>query len=98
MLLLPVMSCSDSTRMDITMTTKCMDFCQHLIGQGVKFKFELSFGHNQSFLMDTKVKDLHSPMVRPSELGKKESPSSLRRSKARREAYILKKLQLMENH
>ena len=57
------------------MTTECMDFCQHLAGQGMSFNLQLSMGLNQKFWLST-TKNTSTFWNKPKEekkLKKKES-------------------------
>ena len=39
---------------DSSLTTKCLDFCQALVGQGKIFKFSISIGFTFTFSLDTR--------------------------------------------
>ena len=68
------------------LATKCLDFCQALISQGVAFNFSLSIGSTFSFSLDTRGKASLSPGTK-----KKSSPSTLRRNARRRKEFLEKK-------
>ena len=70
---------------DSSLTTKCLDFCQALAGQGKIFKFSITIGSTFSFSMDTRDgKEAHPKRS-------KKSPSTLRRNAKRRKEFLLKK-------
>jgi len=69
---------------DATSATKSLDLCQALIGQGQAFTFSLTYtGTSYTFSLDTRSKEIPSPMAR-----KKTSPSTLRRNARRREVFL----------
>ena len=74
-----------SAASDITLPTKCMDFCQYLVSQGMAFTFSLSMGSSFSFSLDTKEKSATSPV----EVKKKNrSPSTMKRNAKNRKEFL----------
>ena len=72
---------------DLTLSSKSLELCQALIGQGKAFNFSLTFtGTSYTFSLDTRSKDTPSPQAR-----KKASPSTLRRNARRREEFLKRK-------
>ena len=68
-----------------SLTTKCLDFCRALAGQGKAFKFEIAIG--STFSLDTRVdKDTLSKRIK-----KRCSPPTLKRNARRREEFLSKK-------
>ena len=70
---------------DSSLTTKCLDFCQALAGQGKIFKFSITIGSTFTFSLDTR----DGKEIPPTRSRK--SPSTLRRNAKRRKEFLLKK-------
>ena len=71
-----------------SLATQCLDLCQTLASQGMEFTFSVNIGPSFIFALDTRKK---TSEVKP--LGKRPSPSTLRRNASRREAFLKKKAQ-----
>ena len=71
-----------------SLATQCLDLCQTLASQGLEFTFSVNIGPSFIFALDTRKK---TSEVKP--LGKRPSPSTLRRNASRREAFLKKKAQ-----
>ena len=72
-----------------SLATQCLDLCQTLASQGLEFTFSVNIGPSFIFSLDTRKK---TSEVKP--IGKRPSPSTLRRNASRREAFLKKKAQL----
>ena len=70
---------------DSSLTTKCLDFCQALAGQGKCFKFSITIGSTFTFSLDTRGGKETLPTRN------KKSPSTLRRNAKRRKEFLSKK-------
>ena len=71
----------------LSLSQKCLDFCQALERQGRTFSFNLNLGPSFSFSLDTREKEnTTNTMVK-----KKASPSSLRRNARRKEEFLKRK-------
>ena len=63
------------------MAIKCMEFCQALTSQGIKFSFNLTTGTGFSFSLDTKESEkLVSAVAEQARNLEKLSPSNVRRN------------------
>ena len=71
-----------------SLATQCLDLCQTLASQGLEFTFSVNIGPSFIFSLDTRKK---TSEVKP--IGKRPSPSTLRRNASRREAFLKKKAQ-----
>jgi len=75
------------------MAIKCMEFCQALTSQGMKFSFNFSTVTGFSFSLDTK--ESGQPAFAEAEQVKKKkrklSPSDVRRNKRRRQEFLKRK-------
>ena len=71
-----------------SLASKCLDLCQALASQGQEFTFSVTIGSFFSFSLDTRKmsKEVHL-------IGKRSSPSTLRRNARRREIFLKKKAQ-----
>ena len=77
------------------MAIKCMEFCQALTSQGVKFSFNLYTGTSFSFTLDTKESGKPTSVVaepaKKRRKKKKLSPSDVRRNERRRQEFLKRK-------
>ena len=77
------------------MAIKCMEFCQALTSQGVKFSFNLYTGTGFSFTLDTKESGKPTSVVaepaKKRRKKKKLSPSDVRRNERRRQEFLKRK-------
>ena len=74
------------------MAIKCMEFCQALTSQGVKFSFNLYTGTGFSFTLDTKESGKPTSVVAKKRRKKKKlSPSDVRRNERRRQEFLKRK-------
>ena len=73
------------SKTDSSLTTKCLDFCQALAGQGKCFKFSITIGSTFTFSLDTRGGKETLPTRN------KKSPSTLRRNAKRRKEFLSKK-------
>ena len=76
------------------MALKCMEFCQALTSQGMKFFFNLSTGTGFSFSLDTKESGKPASAVAEHAKEKKKkklSPSDVRRNQRRRQEFLERK-------
>ena len=74
------------------MALKCLEFCQALTSQGMKFSFNLTTGISFSFSLDTKESEKSaSPVAEQAKKKKKLSPSDVKRMQRRRQEFLKRK-------
>ena len=78
------MAKSTVSGVEASMAIQCLDICQELTKQGQTFNFNLKFGSNFAFFLDTREN-----LVSPETVKKKLSPSSVRRNARRKQEYLM---------